>query len=253
MIYELKQLSFGQTIRKAFDIYLDNFTPLILVALITNIPSLLQSLFFPTNTSIVFTIIDIYMGAIQAGLIVKIVAQRYLGNKLDMSLFWKETKLMMGALVRVALLSGLYIVVGTLLLIIPGIYFLGRYSVATQILIIEGCDAKEALARSKILTQGRIGSILLLLLLSLIISIGFVFLFPMLTSFFIYALFPIESIAGNFLTNLVSYISMTLATPLSFCLLVLIYFNLRIEKEGFDVEHLTNEFSETNNPVEEQI
>ena len=45
----------------------------------------------------------------------------------------------------------------------------------------------------------------------------------------------IAQLAINTITN-------NITNPIFICLYILIFFNLKIEKEGYDLEHLTNQF-----------
>ena len=43
----------------------------------------------------------------------------------------------------------------------------------------------------------------------------------------------------------VAHLADILITPIGSCVFILIYFNLKIEKEGFDLEHLVDQFGTT--------
>jgi len=57
-------------------------------------------------------------------------------------------------LVGVSTISGLGIMAGTLLLVVPGLVLLTRWAVAIPVVVLEGCSTREALARSRALVRG---------------------------------------------------------------------------------------------------
>jgi hypothetical protein len=48
---------------------------------------------------------------------------------------------------------------------------------------------------------------------------------------------------SNVIEIVISILPQIITLPFSSILLILLYFNLRIEKEGFDLEHLASQFS----------
>ncbi|HEX8238497.1 MAG TPA: hypothetical protein VF574_02030 [Allosphingosinicella sp.] len=61
----------------------------------------------------------------------------------------------LGALLGLNLLSGIGIVFGLILLIVPGIYLIVRWSAAVPALISEGADVTQSLTRSSEAVEGR--------------------------------------------------------------------------------------------------
>jgi hypothetical protein len=59
------------------------------------------------------------------------------------------------AVVALALLSGIIVGIGTLLCVIPGIYFYVAFAVAVPVLLVEGAGPSRALGRSRELVRGR--------------------------------------------------------------------------------------------------
>jgi uncharacterized membrane protein len=77
----------------------------------------------------------------------------------------------------VALLTGIGVFLGALLLIVPGLYLATRWAVATPALVAEDLGPTAALGRSAELTEGRrwavFGLLLLYLVLAWIVEVGF--------------------------------------------------------------------------------
>ncbi len=56
---------------------------------------------------------------------------------------------------RLSILSGFFVLLGTILLVLPGIYLYVSFAVAVPVLLVEGAGPWRALGRSRRLVQGR--------------------------------------------------------------------------------------------------
>ncbi|HEX4737841.1 MAG TPA: glycerophosphoryl diester phosphodiesterase membrane domain-containing protein [Allosphingosinicella sp.] len=118
------------------------------------------------------------------------LSQRGLAERRGRRRFW--------ALLGLSILSGLAIVIGCILLVLPGLYLFIRWSLSVPILIAEDAGPLEALSRSAAEVSGRFWRVAGLFLL--------VYL-PLLASFAVAMLTPLgfslpSSLAENVLTNL---------------------------------------------------
>jgi hypothetical protein len=142
------------------------------------------------------------------------------------------------AAVFVGFLSGAAAVAAVLVIAAFGcaIVVLVRSTVGAQAIVIEGVSGRGGLRRSWALTRGffwRIVGILLLLgLLQAIV--GTVFTLPLL------ALTSSASLdVRQMVSQAVSAVSAIFVAPVSLVTLTLLYYDLRIRREGFDIEMLT--------------
>lgn len=250
MSYELKQYSFGQTIGKGFNLYFDNFIPIALLSLICQIPMLLyayyqKTMIFDTThqfgsflAGVVTMGINVTLEAVLSAFIVYLVAKKYLEGSLDMSRCQPAQKTSFFSLILpvigLALLVGLLTGVGFMACIIPGVIVSLGLCVSTEVLVVEGRGVSESISRSWNLTKGRRGDIFGLLFISGLILCGLVF--PVMI---ILGLLNLEPLLSEYLRILIT----AMITPFQACIIVVIYFNLRIEKEGFNIEHLVQQFS----------
>jgi hypothetical protein len=151
-----------------------------------------------------------------------------------------------GKLLGASILAGLVIVMGFLLCIVPGIFFSIWYVFVAQVVVVEDLGGVRALARSKALTEGFRWRVLGLLLL--FFAIGAVFQMAVgslglvlpstervptgsglgYTEVFVWHNYVINTLAGQLLGILVQTFQAVCMT--------LLYFDLRIRKEGFDLE-----------------
>jgi hypothetical protein len=156
---------------------------------------------------------------------IKLAAARYLGTPMAMAEAYTSISpgtyaVLVGAYIVVAIAVGL----GFILLIIPGVYLAVRFAFVGQAVVLEQRGVFESLSRSGELVKDnwwRLFGIGLTFVIGLAIAEGIVQL--VLTVIF-------HGLGGILAQNLVSPI---LFTPIEYIALTLLYFDLRIRKEGF--------------------
>jgi hypothetical protein len=166
----------------------------------------------------------------------KSVSSSYLSGDPD----WKES--LRFALSRLRPLVWLYVLyglglVGALLLCIaPGVYLYGAWAVATPVLLVEGTKGSKALRRSRQLVKGRWGPTFLVIVLGAIMSaIVQAAITGVLVGLLASGANDVVQAAGNAIAGTISAV---LVTPFSAAVAVVLYFDLRVRKEGFDLELL---------------
>jgi hypothetical protein len=252
MSYELKQYSFGETIGKGFNLYFNNFISVVLVSILCQIPVaiLMGSMFsdlsrgtigasYFYNMGLLF-FLSIIVGAFLSAYIIHVVSGKFLeivpAGQYNIS---RSILPYVFPIIGLSIVVGLVTMLGMILLIIPGIIIALGYSLATEVMVIEKQKIGESMRRSWSLTKGKKWHIFLILLVSGIITIcinqplswmlGLLKLDPQLTLY-------------------LGYLVSAITAPISACILVVVYFNIRIEKEGFNIEHLTQQFSLVDQP-----
>lgn len=142
------------------------------------------------------------------------------------------------SLVWVSLLGGLITVLGTILLVIPGIYLAIAFTVAVPALLSEGLRGKRALARSRRLVKGRWWA-----------TLGLVFLGALLAGVVSSALTALavgvaaqgasaDTVLGFTVSTLAAIIAKSITTPFSAAYITVLYFDLRVRHEAFDLQLL---------------
>lgn len=150
-----------------------------------------------------------------------------------------------GPLLLVSILSGLAVAGGFLLFIIPGIIFYLRLVFSPITLVVEDKRGRQALGRSWALSKGSLGKIFGIVFLTFLISaivqgiIGFPF--GAAGAFFL-SQGGVGS--GSFLGFLGDALAGTLVTPFNTIALVLLYFDMRIRKEAFDLTLMAQEIGQ---------
>jgi len=184
----------------------------------------------------VVAVLNAIAGQFAAAASFKIVSSAYLGEEMGWrpsarfarenirSLLWLETLLVF------------FLILGFSACVVPGIYFYGAWAVATPVLLLEGTRGRKALKRSRALVRGRwwptSAALALAGILAGIIS-------TMMSGLFL----ALSHAGGNDVVSIVAQgigrtLSSVLTTPLSAAVITVIYFDLRVRKEGFDLELL---------------
>jgi hypothetical protein len=139
------------------------------------------------------------------------------------------------AVVAVSILSTIFIALGTIACIVPGVYLWGAFFVAVPALLVEGIGPMRALRRSRELVRGRwwgtfgvalLGYVLVFIvggtLSGLVLGLAFAS--------------PAQNTATGFVLNVAATtISSMLTTPAVAAFAIVLYIDLRVRKEGFDL------------------
>ena len=142
---------------------------------------------------------------------------------------------------KTALMLGGATVLFVLLLLAFGIYGIImslRYSLAVPACTVEGLKARAAIKRSVSLSKGSRGRIFMLGLLTIIIQIG---LAALTQGFFIIAGIKHKGMLPlwmSVLQQVLAFLTNTFVGPIYATGFTLFYFDQRIRKEGFDIEHM---------------
>lgn len=165
----------------------------------------------------------------QAAMIQNISAS-YLGEELGAADSYKRALPRLIALLVANLLVTLVVGFGFLLLIVPGVIFMLWFMLVVQVVVLEQVGPTEAMKRSRELMRGNLGKGFLLALIVGLLGMAFSGVIGALAG-------PIQTASpmiGLFIQN----VAQALILPIQIAPFILLYYDLRIRKEGFDLEHL---------------
>ncbi len=171
----------------------------------------------------------------------KAVADAYLRTEPD----WKESlraaRSRFGSLVWLSVLYLLLLIPAFLALIIPAIWLGIAWALSYPVLMLEGTRGRKALGRSFRLVKGRWWPTFGVVVLSFMIA-G-VLQFFVLGIMSVALLFGVEeSLLGTVVVNAVgTTVAGVIATPFQAAATALVYFDLRVRKEGLDIELLARD------------
>jgi len=163
--------------------------------------------------------------------LVHFVSQRYLAHAITPGAALARGGSRFGPVLWTTILVSAVILLGFLLLIIPGIYFSFWYLLAQEVTVVEGTSGSAAMKRSRALIKGSLNQAFLLLLvlglLGFTIGAGAGFFIPN----------PyLQAVVTSVLSSVVGLISLTA--------LVVLYFSCRCKQENFDLERLATAMGE---------
>ncbi|MGH3081228.1 MAG: glycerophosphoryl diester phosphodiesterase membrane domain-containing protein [Gaiellaceae bacterium] len=125
------------------------------------------------------------------------------------------------AIIVAGVLAAIGVILGLILLIIPGLYLLTRWILIIPVIVLEGRTAGESFGRSWDLVRGFAWNVFGVIVLTILILIGFRIALEII-------LFPLSDEIQSLLTELIAG---TLATPFAALAWTLLYFRLREAKE----------------------
>jgi len=180
------------------------------------------------------------------------VSDLYLGRETNVRTAYMQAKGSIVAVIVVIVLSFLAVAVGALFLLFPGIYLACRLAVSVPAAIVEQDSAVASMERSMELTKGFAGQVFLLLLLVWVIEmvVGGLLQLPG-TVFTMLAVIAKHqpSITVTVYTYISQFLSQVLVGPIGTISASLMYYNLRVRKEGFDIQHLMNSLDSVPRPL----
>ncbi len=168
----------------------------------------------------------------------RLVADAYLGRPVDPGRSLRFGFEHLGSVIWLSLLAGFGIALGLLLLVIPGLYLAVAWAIAVPVMLSENLRGRKALGRSRALVSGRFwpcaGVLLLAILLALIVAAAIEFLVLAITG-------SSDNDTVIFFTQgISSLISDTLVLPFQVAVTTVLYIDLRVRKEGFDIQLMTH-------------
>jgi len=161
----------------------------------------------------------------------------YLNRPITIGAAYSRAIRALGPLLWTSILYGIIVLVGLLLLVVPGILFFLWYSLCSLVVVVEGSNGMPALNRSKLLMKGNIGTLsLLLLILGIISSVCQ----------------SIERFIPNaYLQIGVSVLIQTVLLVFTTAAAVVFYFSCRCKNEHFDLALLAQAVGEDSPPGRE--
>jgi hypothetical protein len=153
-----RQIDVGGVIRRVLNIYVDQASVLMpaaaVVFVFTGIIAALLVVASPA-LALVALLIDLVAGTLFTGMVVELVADVQDGRR-DSSpgQLLRAVTPVLGQLILVGIIAAIGIVIGFILIIIPGLILITIWSVAAPVVVLENPGAFAALSRSRELVRG---------------------------------------------------------------------------------------------------
>jgi hypothetical protein len=186
-------------------------------------------------------ILSFIAATIATGACFKAIADGYLGEQAEWRSALAFAARRLHSILWVTILGGLLSVLGLVLLIVPGVYLYVAFAVAVPALLTEGVRGRKALGRSRRLVKGRwwgtFGVVLLGTILVGIVEGALVGLTAVFTT-----IDTADPTLGSFLFNTsATVLASLIATPFAAAFVTVLYFDLRVRKEAFDLQLLADQ------------
>jgi hypothetical protein len=256
----LEPMTAGMILDRAFRIYAQNFTLMISLTAIVHVPILLLNVGAPLVSlssellGLLATLIGsvgVFLGLLiitplVTGAATKAVSEKYLGNEVTALSALKFAWHYVGTLLLIQIVVGLIVFGGFLLFLIPGILWMLSYSLVVPVAVLENSsDRTEIRHRSWELVRGNRGKVFIVMLVVILTQI----LLGGSGSIFIQLFYGQESEMGVVLAGIFSSVAGLLTYPLQAIAVTLLYYDLRIRKEGFDLEMLSRAIVNPDTPA----
>lgn len=167
----------------------------------------------------------------------KAVSGAYMGEKPEWRGSLRFALGRLGSLVWLGLLSGVLLLLGLLACIVPGVYLYGAWAVVVPVLLLEDVRGRRALGRSRYLVRDRWWPTFAAIVLGAILVFALQGAFGVLLGLIFFAGGD-SGVVQLVASAVLGTVSGVLATPFSAALVTVVYFDLRVRKEGLDLELL---------------
>ena len=232
----------GNVLNRAFEICTANFPFFFLITLVVALPNLLIEMNKPVAGEVpqlgsffallgLSVVLAVVLNAIGEAVILYGAFQRLSGLPLQPGEAFQRALVRFLPLLGLGLLSGLAIGFGVMLLVVPGLILLVMWSVVVPACVVEGLGPIESMSRSAALTKGYRWHIFGIMLL-----VGFVNLIA--SALLGLVLRP----TGVVISALGGLVWTAVWAAYWNCVLIMIYHDLRVVKEGLDTKQIASVF-----------
>lgn len=256
MKFQIGAMSVGDILDRGLKLLLARLPTFFIITLIVQLPVLLVQVIPPALAegnlvgatavgNLGAVLLALVLTPIGTAAILHVISQEFIARRVGVGDAFQVGLSRFGSILMGSLLYGFAVGFGFLLCIIPGLVFLSWFSLFSQVIVVEGLGGSASLSRSKDLSQGYRMRILGILVLLMIIQA----LLGGAEGFVLEALFPsyerIQTVRGitvqtsainQIIHVLLIFPVNALVTTYSSVCMTLLYFDLRIRKEGFDLE-----------------
>jgi hypothetical protein len=238
----LRPLSTGEVLDVSFGLYRSMFAPLVIITLASRLIPTVLGIYLNTTGGalehlglfLIQVVLSIVMSAIGVAATTFMVAGAYLGNQVTAETALRSASRLIGRLILLSFMTSLVIGVGFVLLVVPGFIFLGGLVLSTVVLVLEQpMTASGAMSRSWELSKGFRGKALVTLLVT-----SLLLLIPTMVAGILAAIAALAGISSQLVVLVLAGVLGIFVYPFMYVTLTVLYYDLRVRKEGFDLELL---------------
>jgi len=260
MTTALRPLSLGELLDRTFQLYRGHFLVVVGIVSLPHLAvlaaQLAQVVIHPPTRDpsralaelpsqllwlLIVLAVTLVAGALAQSATVFAVSEMHLERPVSIGRAYAGISGRIGGLLFITVAVGLLIGLGTIFCIVPGILLLLRWSFVLQTAVLERADLGEAMSRSADLTSGDRGRLFMIYFLYFVLALVCGSLWQIPTWFALFAAGQagtapptwalVVSAVGGFVTQ-------CLVGPLLHIAITLSYYDARVRKEAFDLEHM---------------
>jgi hypothetical protein len=257
MAYALRPLTLGELLDRTFLFYRQHFALFVGVTALPNLLSLMFGLALVVTRSRARGPVSVLISALAASVVllvtavftqaatVVVVSQIQLAKPTGILDAFKSIRPRLVELVLLTLNMGLRIALGFLLFVVPGILLSLRYALAIPVAILEWSSGSESLLRSADLTRGHRGRILLVYILFFVMSTIVNLLWQLPSRLLFGAVRGVsQAMTAQIAAQFFNFATQALIGPVATIAFTLLYYDVRVRKEAFDLEHMMRQLDE---------
>jgi uncharacterized membrane protein len=244
----LRPLSAGEILDVSFQLYRRHFAALAIVALVCSGGPVLLNVFIQASGGIlanlgltlIYYVLLAILGSIATAATVFIVSESYLGRPLGPWDALARATPLLGRLIVCSILFAMLVGIGLILFFFPGVIVAVGLMLSFPALVLESsATPTSALARSWELTRGSrfrlfgLVATLLVLLYIPVVALGS-------TAALVLSDASSSRATSGLVAVVLAGLIQLLVYPLFYCVLTVAYYDLRVRKEGFDLEVLAS-------------
>jgi hypothetical protein len=222
----------GSAVGTAGTILFSHFTAFVGTALVASLPSLIFALILPASPF--QGIVNLIIGEIVAVTLIYGAIQVLRGRQVSISECFSQGFGRLGTAIGVAIVASIGVVLGMILLIVPGLILAVMWSVAVPAAVVERTGVFASLSRSSALTKERRWRVFGAVLVAGLIMV--------LVGAIIGGVFGVMLGAQSVLLQIIIWAVTAATQAYSSCVYASLYYFLRREKEGVDIEQIASVF-----------
>jgi hypothetical protein len=240
----LRPLSLGEVLDVAFGLYRSLFAPLLVVAAACQVLPMAIAVYINASgsmsaqigMSVIYLVVAVVLSALGVAASTLVISEAYLGRTLPASVALSRAAGLLGRLVGVSFLSWLLIGFGLLLMIVPGLILLAGLVLSAVVAVLEGSPtATDAMGRSWELTRGFRGKVFLAMMVAFLMLIV-----PGIAVGGAAAMAGLTEGAASLGILVLESVLQLFIYPYVYVVMTVLYYDLRVRKEGFDLELLAS-------------
>jgi xanthosine utilization system XapX-like protein len=254
----LRPMEYGEFINEAFDLYKRDFSLFAGIGAIVYIPYSLFSALIPHFPVVAaLGVLGLLLPVVAAqGAMIKALADRYLGREATIGGSWLYVLRRLVPYLITSFLAWLLVMVGFMMLCAPGIIFAFWIFLLPSIMIVEDRYYMEGFRRSRQLAAGMWERIFVIGLLTVALYMGVAVVAGVIVGVIAGVPTAVSSpgrptmpaqmpLWASILQGSLNAVLQSLLAPITSLLAVLLYFDIRVRKEGFDIELLAQEMDDS--------